>query len=413
MNDSNLIAVIDTETTGIYPTSHDRIIEVAVLLMSQSGEVVDQYETLLNPNRDLGPTHIHGIRAEEVLVAPTFVDIAGDLVALLSRARLLVGHNVTFDIRFIQAEIARIGIDSSWHPPVVDTYRITQLPLALACEQFGVVTDGQYHSAMGDVVATAGLFSILAKEGDLDIDSHLGLITLPVIHPRHTGAVSRAEAAVRVGDGSGFLSTLAERVVYALKPTDVVKLDYFRLLGKALEDRHLEDYESAYLRAFANDHNLSQAQIRRLHTEFLQEMVAIAWSDGILTDHELKDINRVYRLLDLNSEDLKQILDEATPKPVDTLEQDVSAAEDFSSMTVCFTGTIMSTVEGEVITRSYAKRLAEEAGLINKTGVSKGLDLLVIADPDSMSGKAKKAREYGVRIIAEREFWGLIGVAVN
>jgi DNA polymerase-3 subunit epsilon len=73
----------------------------------------------------------------------------------------------------------------------------------------------------------------------------------------------------------------------------------------------------------------------------------------------------------------------------------------------------MSTVQGEVITRAYAKRLAEQAGLVPKTGVSKGLDLLVIADPDSMSGKAKKARDYGVRIIAEREFWGMIGIVVN
>ena len=100
-------------------------------------------------------------------------------------------------------------------------------------------------------------------------------------------------------------------------------------------------------------------------------------------------------------------------KPLPTAPTPGLTAEDLAAKSVCFTGTIMSTVQGEVITRAYAKRLAEQAGLVPKTGVSKGLDLLVIADPDSMSGKAKKARDYGVRIIAEREFWGMIGIVVN
>lgn len=410
---SNLVAVIDTETTGIYPTSHDRIIEIAILLVNASGDLVDRYETLLNPNRDLGPTHIHGIRAEEVLFAPTFADIAGDLVLFLSRARLIAGHNVTFDIRFVEAELARLGIDPRWRPPVVDTYRLTQLPLEAACEQYGVVTDERYHSALGDVMATAGLLFALVTEGDLDILSRFGRIDLPDIEPRQTATLTRGEAAVRASHGSGFLSTLAEQVVYAVKATDVVKLDYFRLLGRALEDGLLEEHESAYLRAFAEDHQQSPAQIRQLHVEFLTGMVVLAWSDGVLTDHELNDLKRVCRLLDLNTHELDTILAEVTAKTVDDQPQDVNAVENLASMTVCFTGAIMSTVQGEVITRTYAKRLAEEAGLISKTSVSKGLDLLVIADPDSMSGKAKKAREYGVRIIAEREFWGLIGVAVN
>jgi DNA polymerase-3 subunit epsilon len=43
-----------------------------------------------------------------------------------------------------------------------------------------------------------------------------------------------------------------------------------------------------------------------------------------------------------------------------------------------------------------ASILAVEHGLIVKKGVAKDLDFLVAADPDSMSGKAKKAREYGI-----------------
>lgn len=48
-----------------------------------------------------------------------------------------------------------------------------------------------------------------------------------------------------------------------------------------------------------------------------------------------------------------------------------------------------------------------------KSGVTKKLDLLVCADPHSQSGKAKKAREYGIRILAEPAFWRAIGVAAE
>jgi DNA polymerase-3 subunit epsilon len=45
--------------------------------------------------------------------------------------------------------------------------------------------------------------------------------------------------------------------------------------------------------------------------------------------------------------------------------------------------------------------------------VTKKLDMLVLADPDSLSGKAKKAREYGIRIVAESAFWSIIDIEVS
>ena len=80
---------------------------------------------------------------------------------------------------------------------------------------------------------------------------------------------------------------------------------------------------------------------------------------------------------------------------------------------MCFTGAITDTINGQPITRQMAEMLATNAGLIVATGVTKRLGILVLADPESESGKARKAREYGTRLLAPSTFWGMIGVSVD
>ncbi len=55
------IAVIDVETTGLYNT--DRVVEIAILTLDCDGRVHDEFETLVQPLRDVGPTWIHGVDA--------------------------------------------------------------------------------------------------------------------------------------------------------------------------------------------------------------------------------------------------------------------------------------------------------------------------------------------------------------
>jgi DNA polymerase III subunit epsilon len=68
---------------------------------------------------------------------------------------------------------------------------------------------------------------------------------------------------------------------------------------------------------------------------------------------------------------------------------------------------------GQLITRDSARELAEQAGMVVEPRVTKKLNMLVVADPDSLSGKTKKAREYGIRIVAETAFWSMIGAQVS
>ena len=76
-------AVVDVETTGLFPRANDRVVEIAIVQLD-GGDISDEFVTLINPQRDVGPTRIHGIAARDVLNAPTFGEVAGDVVRRLT-----------------------------------------------------------------------------------------------------------------------------------------------------------------------------------------------------------------------------------------------------------------------------------------------------------------------------------------
>src|SRR5690349_16832145 len=96
-------AVIDLETTGLVTGLNHRVAELAVVHVEPDGSISGAWETLVTPGRDLGPQHIHGIAAADVMDAPKFADIAPRLVELLA-GRIIVAHNATFDVGFLTAE---------------------------------------------------------------------------------------------------------------------------------------------------------------------------------------------------------------------------------------------------------------------------------------------------------------------
>jgi DNA polymerase-3 subunit epsilon len=116
-------AVLDFETTGLFPGGHDRVIELAVVHVSPDGTIQGEWDTLVNPRRDLGKPSIHHIKAADILDAPTFEQIAPQLVELLS-GRVLVAHNARFDSGFLDAEFTRIGYGSEVPVAVLCTMKL-------------------------------------------------------------------------------------------------------------------------------------------------------------------------------------------------------------------------------------------------------------------------------------------------
>ena len=79
------VAVIDVETTGLNPYGHDRVVEIAAVVIEPDGTVVREFCSLINPERDIGPTSIHGLSANDVTSAPRFSEIAGALLEVAER----------------------------------------------------------------------------------------------------------------------------------------------------------------------------------------------------------------------------------------------------------------------------------------------------------------------------------------
>ena len=102
-------AVLDVETTGLSPT-RDRIIEIAVVRCAPDGSIIDEWSTLVDPGRDPGPTHIHGISAADLAGAPPFAEIADELDHRIAGA-MVAAHNLSFDAGFLLAEYNRAGLE--------------------------------------------------------------------------------------------------------------------------------------------------------------------------------------------------------------------------------------------------------------------------------------------------------------
>src|ERR1043165_6758432 len=147
-------AVVDVETTGLSARMGDRICELAVVV-ARGGHIVDQLQTLINPQKPIsrGASAVNGITDVMVRKAPTFRNVAADLLHALDGA-VLVAHNANFDMAFLSSELRAVGFDPPGNP-VVDT-----LALARRCYSFPSNKLGDIARSLG--IKTQGLHRALA-----------------------------------------------------------------------------------------------------------------------------------------------------------------------------------------------------------------------------------------------------------
>ena len=152
--------VVDVETTGGQPPGH-RIIEFAAAVV-RKGEIVDAFETLVNPERPI-PTFVArltNINWQMVKNAPTFAAIAGRVIDTLE-GNVFVAHNAAYDWQYVSHEVTRTT-GARLVGPRLCTVRLARqlhphLPrrsLDHIANYYGVEINGR-HRAGGDALATA------------------------------------------------------------------------------------------------------------------------------------------------------------------------------------------------------------------------------------------------------------------
>ncbi len=411
------IAVIDVETTGLFPMRHDRVVEVAAVIVRGDGRIEREFETLVNPARDIGPSSIHGLTSEDILRAPQFAEIAALLLNVLNGTVAIAAHNIRFDQQFLESEFSRLGCR------LPDCFRICTMELAGGgsltdcCRDHGFSLEGESHHALTDARAAARLLTCLLSDQPRTVQKLRQLVPIqwPTVPAAGKQPVTRDEARRRQAELPTFIQRLlGRRHEHALPDaTEGAVIAYGALLDRALEDRLVDDSEADALVEMATRWGLNEDQIEHAHRNYLNQLVIAALADGTVTETERRDLKLVARLLGQAKRDLDEILGEAAAKLSETHRKATPAMAVETSligMRVCFTGELQCQLSGQSISRELAEELATKAGLVVLDAVTKKCDLLVLADPYSQSGKAKKARQYGIRIMHEPVFWNAIGI---
>ena len=370
------LAVVDVETTGF--SRHDRVVEFACVTVVD-GSVVDEYETLIQPNRDPGPVHVHGITPDMLQTAPRFDAVAGDIASRLDGA-VLVAHNISFDIRMLRQEAQRLqGADFDPGDGLC-TYKLTRQKLALAAADAGLPEPN--HTALTDARTVALLVDLHAPRGALrrlrsaswapDVAAS-GITTRRPDAPPRRGSLHQAAARTRWPDS----------------PEDSTAL-YLDALDRCLDDGVLEDHERVWLDRTASDLGLDVSERIRLHRQYFDLLTQQIFADGIVTESEQQLAEQVASALALGPTDIR------------VTEQTADRVELGAGTRVCFTGEAI--IDGNLANRALLEKIATLAGMQPLNSVTKKCDVLVAADPLSQSGKARTARDRGIPIISVQDF---------
>jgi len=157
----NEFVVFDLETTAFKP-EHGYIVDIAALRL-KDGQIVDRFESLVNPGRAIVGHQVHGIKTDDVASAPTAAEVLGNFVDWVGDAPL-VAHNAAFDVPFV---LRHLPNDRPWKPSAVfDTlelgyqlypdaggYKLADLVRFVFGREHVAA-----HRAMPDAEATAELF---------------------------------------------------------------------------------------------------------------------------------------------------------------------------------------------------------------------------------------------------------------
>lgn len=161
--------VLDTETTGLEPAQGHRIIEIGCIELKNRTPTGARYHTYLNPERDVPEEarRITNIASEFLIDKPLFADAVDGFLAFIADSPLVI-HNAEFDIKFLNAELARVAkpkldIDRAIDTMLIARRKFPGSPASLdaLCKRFDISLDERRsngHGALLDVELLAQVY---------------------------------------------------------------------------------------------------------------------------------------------------------------------------------------------------------------------------------------------------------------
>lgn len=159
--------VLDTETTGLDPATGDRIVEIGAVELLNGVPSGANFHVYINPERDMpeGAFKVHGLSAEFLKNHPVFATIAAEFLSFIGNDRLVI-HNAEFDVKFINAELARMNIAALAPERIRDTLALARRKhpgaansLDALCSRYGVDSSRRKkHGALLDAELLAEVY---------------------------------------------------------------------------------------------------------------------------------------------------------------------------------------------------------------------------------------------------------------
>ena len=159
--------ILDTETTGLDPASGDRVVEIGLVELENLVPTGVTRQWYLNPERDMpeGAFRVHGLSAEFLADKPLFAEIADEFLMFIGEAPL-IAHNADFDMKFVNAELAKVGKVPIPKSRSIDTVMMArrkfpgaQASLDALCRRFNIDnTHRTRHGALLDAELLAEVY---------------------------------------------------------------------------------------------------------------------------------------------------------------------------------------------------------------------------------------------------------------
>jgi DNA polymerase III subunit epsilon len=151
--------VLDTETTGLSPRDGHRIVEIGAVELINHMPTGQNFHAYLDPQRDMPKEAeaVHGLSANFLKGKPLFAAVAQDLLSFIGESVLVI-HNASFDMGFINWELKAIGAVPIDMGQVIDTLAIAKQKHPMAsnsldalCRRFGIdLSKRTKHGALLD-----------------------------------------------------------------------------------------------------------------------------------------------------------------------------------------------------------------------------------------------------------------------